>query len=110
MALFSPITFDDNGTYYVSGQLPADVSASLEEQTSSSLERIEAVLAEHGLDRSSMRKLCVFTTRIDEIAHINNAYGAFFEGAETMPARSAFGVTGLVGGALVEIDCVGTRA
>ncbi len=109
MALFSPIRFDADGTYYVSGQLPADVSASLSEQTASSLENIRKVLDENGLGLDSVLKLCVFTTEIDNIAQVNEAYGAFFEDVEQMPARSAFGVTGLVAGAKVEIDCIGRR-
>lgn len=109
MALFSPIRFDADGTYYVSGQLPADSSASLSEQTASSLEGIRRVLDENGLGLDSMLKLCVFTTEIENIAQVNEAYAAFFEGVGQMPARSAFGVTGLVAGAKVEIDCVGRR-
>lgn len=109
MALFAPIRFDDDGTYYVSGQLPSDVTVSLAEQTASSLANIEAVLEEHGLDKGSMFKLTVFTTKIDDIAEINESYAAFFDGMEEMPVRSAFGVSGLVGGAMVEIDCIGHR-
>lgn len=105
--LFSKIRIDDNGTYYVSGQLPADCSASVREQAASSLAAMGAVLEEAGIPRESICKVTVFTTKIEEIAQINEAYAEFFEGVEVMPARSAFGVTGLVAGAAVEVDCFG---
>lgn len=105
--LFSPIRIDNDGTFYVSGQLPSDMTASLKDQTASSLANMNAILEEAGVERSAIRKMSVFTTQIDRIAEINEAYAAYFEGIEVLPVRSAFGVTGLVGGALVEIDCMG---
>lgn len=109
MGLFAPIRFDSDGTYYISGQLPSDVTAGLAEQAASSLANIEAVLSSKGLDKSSMLKVTIFTTKIEDIAEINEPYAAFFAGEAEMPTRSAFGVSGLVGGAMVEIDCIGHR-
>lgn len=105
--LFSKVRIADDGTYYVSGQLPADCSAGLREQTASSLASLGAVLEEAGLPLDSVLKVTVFTTQIDQIAEINEAYAEFFSGVKEMPARSAFGITGLVAGALVEVDCFG---
>ena len=98
--LFSPIRIDDDGTFYVSGQLPSDMTAS-------SLANMDAILSEAGITRDQIRKMSVFTTQIENITEVNEAYAVYFEGVEQLPVRSAFGVTGLVGGALVEVDCMG---
>lgn len=108
--LFSKIRIDEDGTYYVSGQLPADCAAGVREQTASSLAALGAVLEEAGIPRSSILKMTLFTTKIEEITQINEAYAEFFEGVDPLPARSAFGVTGLVAGAAVEVDCFGRVA
>lgn len=105
--LFSPIRIDDDGTFYVSGQLPSDMAVGLKEQTASSLANMDAILSEAGITRDQIRKMSVFTTQIENIAEVNEAYVVYFEGVEQLPVRSAFGVTGLVGGALVEVDCMG---
>ncbi|VWL97945.1 2-iminobutanoate/2-iminopropanoate deaminase [Collinsella intestinalis] len=105
--LFSPIRIDDDGTFYVSGQLPSDMTVGLKEQTASSLANMDAILSEAGITRDQIRKMSVFTTQIENITEVNEAYAVYFEGVEQLPVRSAFGVTGLVGGALVEVDCMG---
>lgn len=108
--LFSPIRIDEDGTFYVSGQLPSDMTANLADQAASSLANMDAILVEAGITRDQIRKVSVFTTQIENIAQVNEAYAAYFDGVEKMPVRSAFGVTGLVGGALVEVDCMGKIA
>lgn len=105
--LFSPIRIDEDGTFYVSGQLPSDMTVGLADQTSSALANMDAILVEAGIARDQIRKMSVFTTQIEHIARVNEAYATYFDGVEEMPVRSAFGVTGLVGGALVEVDCMG---
>lgn len=110
MALFSSIRFDSDGTYYVSGQLPADCTASVKDQTASSLAAIDRILSEQGLEKDSILRMSVYVVDIAKIAEVNEAYAEFFEGVEMLPARSAFGVTGLVNGAAVEIDCIGKRS
>ncbi len=107
MALFSPIVIESEGSYYVSGQLSENPDDSLANQTRQCLERIRAVLAEQGLEPSSISRVGIYTTHIEDIASINTAYEAFFADTPSLPARSAFGVTSLVGGAAVEIDCFG---
>ena len=106
MAPFSPIKISQSGTFYVSGQLPADLTASAGEQAASCFEAIDAVLKDHGIDRSKILKTTLFTTELSALADINEAYLAYFDGLE-MPARSAFEVTALAQGAHVEIDCYG---
>ena len=106
MANNSPIRIGRNGIYYVSGQLPADLTASLPEQTASSLEKINSLLAEHGLAKESILKMTLYVTDMTKMPEINEVYGAFFEGME-LPARSAFQVGALGQGAKIEIDCYG---
>lgn len=49
-------------------------------------------------------RLTIYTTRLEDFAAINEAYGAFF--ADDPPARAALGVAALPKGAYVEIDAV----
>ena len=44
----SPMCVAKNGTYFISGQLPADLEADISDQTTSSLEKIESLLTAHG--------------------------------------------------------------
>ena len=106
MLPFSQIRKSESGTFYVSGQLPADLDADPGKQAASCLEAIGAVLEQNGIDKSRILKTTLFTIDLDELPAINRAYLKFFEGLE-MPARSAFGVTSLAKGAKVEIDCYG---
>ena len=112
MALFNAVRVAKSGTYYVSGQLPSDLEASVAEQTRSSLENVFAAVREAGIDPKTALKMTIFTTCMDEFAAINEAYAEFFadwSDAE-MPTRCAFGVTALAKGAKVEIDCTGEVA
>ena len=61
--LFSPIRIDDDGTFYVSGQLPSDMTVGLKEQTASSLANMDAILSEAGITRDQIRKMSVFEGR-----------------------------------------------
>ena len=107
MALFSGIKTAKNGTYYISGQLPDDVAAPLEEQAAQALAHVEALIKEAGYSKESMLRIDLFTTDIEHIDQINAAYERFVSDIEVKPTRNAFGVTGLVRGAAIEANCIG---
>ena len=92
-----------------SGQLPIDPAtgafpATIEEQTSQSLENCKAVLAAAGAAMENVIKTTVFLSDMNNFAAMNGVYATFFEGA--CPARSAVEVARLPKDALVEIECI----
>lgn len=109
MLPYSPLQITDDGLYFVSGQLPADMSAPAGEQAASCLDAIDRVLAERGISKDTILKTTLFTTELGSLPEINEAYLSHFDHGH-MPARSAFEVTALAKGAKVEIDCYGKVA
>ncbi|HEY2180817.1 MAG TPA: Rid family detoxifying hydrolase [Solirubrobacteraceae bacterium] len=97
------------GLLFCSGQIPLDPSGELvgdtpAEQTGRCLENLRAVCDAAGATLERAVRLTIYTTRLDDFAAINDAYGSFF--ADSPPARVAVGVDALPKGALVEIDAV----
>lgn len=101
-----------NGLVFISGMLGIDpatgkLGATVEDQARYSLGNIRGILAEQGLDMSSVVKTTIFLTDMKDFAAVNAIYASFFTG--DYPARSCFAVTGLPLGGLVEIETVATR-
>lgn len=98
------------GLLFCSGQIPLDpssgelVGGTPAEQTVRCLENLRAVCDAAGATLERAVRLTIYTTRLDDFAAINDAYGSFF--ADAPPARVAIGVAALPKGALVEIDAV----
>jgi len=97
---------------YLSGKLGTDSSGKLAvggitAETKQALENIKAVLASNGSSLDNVVKSTVMLADMKEWADMNWVYTTFFK-KERMPARSAFGVTGLALNARVEIECVAT--
>lgn len=93
---------------YISGQLPIDpttnkvVEGGIKEQTRQCLENMKAILEEAEMDMKYIVKTTVFLKNISDFKSMNEVYQEYFE--DPYPARSAYEVSGLVGGALVEIE------
>lgn len=103
---------EHDGVYYVSGQLPIDPATNampptIEEQTQVALQNVEDVLRGVGLDRNNVLKVTVFMGDFSKFSEMNGVYREFFE--EPYPARSAFGVSGLVAGAMLEIEAIAAK-
>ena len=99
-------------TLYLAGKLGADSSGKLAPggitaETKQALENIKAVLASNGSSIDNVVKSTVMLADMKEWADMNSVYTTFFK-KDRMPARSAFGVTGLALNALVEIECIAT--
>ena len=96
-------------TLYLSGQLGTDESLTLvpggiAAETRQALENIRAVLARHGASLADVVKCTVMMANMAEWPAMNEVYRTFF--STRLPARSAFGATGLALGARIEIECI----
>jgi 2-iminobutanoate/2-iminopropanoate deaminase len=97
-------------TLYCSGQIGLDpetgrlVSDSVAEQTRQVLQNLSAILTEAGCSRKDVIKVTVLLTNMNDFAAVNEVYADFF--TAPYPARTAFAVSGLPLGALVEIEAI----
>jgi len=82
------------------------VPGGIEAETKQVLENISAVLQRNGSSMDQVVKCTVMLADIGEWARMNTVYVTFFP--KHFPARSAMGVSGLAGGARVEIECLAT--
>lgn len=94
---------------YLSGQLGIDASRKLVAggivaETRQTLENIKAVLARHGSSLDRVVKATIMLADMSEWQQMNQVYVTYFPAH--LPARSAFGATGLALGARVEIECI----
>ncbi len=95
---------------YLSGKLGTDSTGKLaaggiEPETKQTLENIKTVLEKNGSSMDNVIKCTVMLADIKEWADMNTVYVTFFK-KERLPARSAFGTSGLVNNARVEIECM----
>lgn len=98
-----------NETLYLSGQIGVDESMNLvpggiAEETRKTMNNIKSTLEHCGSSLDRIVKVTVMLADMDEWAEMNSVYVTFFP--NHLPARSAFGATGLALGARVEIECI----
>lgn len=96
---------------YLSGAIGTDASGSLvqggvEPETRQALANIAAVLGRHGSAMDRVVKATVMLADIGEWFAANKVYLEHF--GPNLPARSAFGCSGLALGARVEIEVIAT--
>lgn len=96
---------------YLSGALGIDANGSLvpggiEAETRQALANIAAILERHGSSMDRVVKVTVMLADIGEWSAMNGVYVEQFAGH--LPARSAFGASGLALGARVELECLAT--
>jgi 2-iminobutanoate/2-iminopropanoate deaminase len=96
---------------YLSGAMGIDATGALvpggiEAETSQALANIRSVLERHGSSMDRVVKCTVMLADMGEWAAMNRVYVDSF--SSNLPARSAFGVSGLALGGRVEIECVAT--
>ena len=80
------------------------VSGGIEAEARQTMENIGAVLAENGLSFDDVFKCTIMLADMSNWAEFNSVYVRYFKPGR-MPARSAFGASGLALGALVEVEC-----
>lgn len=103
---------ENNGTIYVSGQLPIDgatgqMAEGIEAQTRQSLTNLRYILEEAGYSLSDVAKTTVLLDDIADFAAMNAVYATFF--TDQMPARVCYEVAKLPMGAKVEIDAIAVK-
>lgn len=96
------------GMLYLSGQLGRDASGTLAAggiagETRQTMENIRATLEKYGSCLDRVIRMTVMLADMNEWAAMNAVYVTFF--GHHLPARSAFGTSGLALGARVEIEC-----
>jgi 2-iminobutanoate/2-iminopropanoate deaminase len=95
---------------YVSGQLPLDPYddtkplGSIEEQTLTTLNNIDAILKAAGSRKDLVLKATIYITDIAIWAKVNEVYGQFF--GDHKPARAAVPVKDLPKGCQLEIEVI----
>ena len=90
------------------GQIPGTrtlVPGGITAETRQTLENIKRNLEAHGSSMNDVVKCTVMLADISDFDAMNAVYREYFP-APNKPARSTFGVNGLVLGARIEIECV----
>ena len=75
-------------------------------ETKQTLDNIRGVLERYGSSLNKIIKCAVMMADMNEWGEMNAVYVPYFP--DHLPARSAFGTTGLALGARVEIECIAT--
>lgn len=102
-----------NGTLYISGQLPVDVTTGkfveggIREQTEQALKNIGYILEEAGYTFENVVKSTCLLSDIGDFAAMNEVYARYYK--TDCPARAAFAVKSLPMGALVEIETIAAK-
>jgi 2-iminobutanoate/2-iminopropanoate deaminase len=96
---------------YLSGAMGIDdtgalVPGGIEAETRQALENIRSVLERHGSSMDRVIKCTAMLADMQEWAAMNRVYVEHF--STNLPARSAFGASGLALGGRVEIECIAT--
>lgn len=94
---------------YLSGAMGIDdagtlVLGGIEAETRQALTNIRSVLERHGSSMDRVIKCTAMLADMQEWAVMNRIYAEFFQ--TNLPARSAFGASGLAMGGRVEIECI----
>jgi reactive intermediate/imine deaminase len=99
-----------NGFLFLAGQLGTDstgklVPGGIQAETRQAMTKIAAILQRNGSSLERVVKCTVYLIDMQEWAAMNEVYVTFFP-AGRRPARTAVGISGLVGDARVEIECL----
>ncbi|SRR6056297_3068615 len=99
-----------NGILYISGQIALDpasgsmVGDTIAEQTDQVMKNVLAVLEAAGYRSDDVVKSTCYLSDMNDFAGMNDIYSRYYP--ENPPARAAFAVKELPGGALVEIEAI----
>ncbi|GER07936.1 hypothetical protein GCM10007972_15990 [Iodidimonas muriae] len=95
---------------YLSGQIGAKpgaltlVPGGISAQARQAMENMGATLKRHGLSYDDLFKCTVMLADMGQWAAFNSVYVTYFK-PDRLPARSAFGTSGLALGGALEIEC-----
>jgi len=107
---FSAAVRVDNMLYLAGqiGTLPGTdtlIEGGIGPEAKQTMENIKMVVEKYGSDMDHVVKCTVFLADISEWQAFNEVYVTFFK-PEKLPARSAFGSSGLALGARTEVECI----
>ena len=110
---FSAAIQVDN-TYWLSGKLGASAETRamtegrVAAETHNIMRAFGELLGELGMDYGDLVRATVYLTDISTYGEMNEAYAQYFEGIDA-PSRVAMAVSGLVGGAMIEISFIAVK-
>ena len=97
-------------TLYLSGQIGVDAQGKLPEafeaQARQAMENLKASLTMAGLGMQHVVKCVVMIEDMACWPEFNQVYLEYFPDRTRLPARSAFGSSGLALGAVLEVECI----
>lgn len=94
-----------NGTIYLCGQVCADASQGIAEQTQTMLEKVDVLLVQSGSDRQHMLSATVFLRDMKDFAAMNSVWDAWVPDGHA-PARACVEASMARPELLVEISVV----
>ena len=103
----------NNGTLYISGQIPMDPITkhvellSIEKATHQVLKNIEALLKAAQITSEDVVKCSIFLKNMNDFEIVNSIYSEFFQGV--FPARETVQVARLPLDAAIEISCIACK-
>jgi enamine deaminase RidA (YjgF/YER057c/UK114 family) len=100
---------EHNGTLYLSGIGPSDVSVGMRAQSEQVFAKAEAILDQHGSSKAHILSVIIFLTDLSRKLEMNEAWTSWLAPAE-IPARAAIGVNDLAPDMLIEACFVAARA
>lgn len=103
----------NNGTLYISGQIPMDPITkhvellSIEKATHQVLKNIEALLKAAQMTSEDVVKCSIFLKNMNDFEIVNSIYSEFFQGV--FPARETVQVARLPLDVAIEISCIACK-
>ena len=97
------------GLIYLSGQVPADTDADISAQTTSVLEKIDALLDEAGTSRSKVLSATIYLASMEHFAAMNAVWDEWFAAGDA-PARTCVEAKLARPTVLVEITVIAAAA
>lgn len=94
-----------NNVAYLCGQVPADETVGIREQTASTLKKVESLLAEIGSDKSKLLSVTVYVRDMKDFAVMNEVWDAWIESGMA-PARACVEARMARPSLLVEMSCI----
>ncbi len=93
---------EHNGVLYFGGLVAEDLTADIEGQTADMFRQADALLAQHGSDKTRILSALVFLPDLALKDGFNKVWKGYFA-PEHLPARAAIGIGDLGPGVLVEM-------
>lgn len=97
------------GTIYLAGQVPSDVTQDMAGQTRQVLASIDALLTEHGSNKSRILSCQIFLSDMSQVAAMNEVWDAWVLPGHT-PPRATVGAVLASAEKLIEVVIVASVA